>query len=275
MNNTIRLYKGYYFWELKGLANTTRYVEGPFTIWYKNMAPVLINTSIVTYHYGYNAGHTFKYKSTQWWAWDTAGNQEHGGREGLYWSGLPKTGFTTAYQDANASGLGFPMFIGFYDNRVYYYNSLNVIYTVVGHKDGYIGGQFGENFPANITSVFSWPSSHKNVEYYVYLFRGREHCFRPWKAKASDQCEWKSNKELFGCLNTGNTVLQPTKGSPPTTEESPYVELNSTEFSNTVQSSLEPNPSTTTEEELKASLTVRLQQNAALLLAAISYLIFS
>jgi len=238
------------------------------------MAPILINTSIVTCHYGYNTGYTFKYKSTQWWAWDAAGNQERGGKEGLYWSGLPKTGLTTAYQDAGASGLGFPMLVGFYNNRVYYYNSLNVIYTIVGDEDGHIGGRFGENFPANITSVFTWPSNDKGVEYYVYLFRGHQHCFRPWKAKAGDRCQWKSNKELFGCPNKSDKGLQLTKGSPPT-EESPYTELNSTELPNTEQTSLESNPSMTTEREQRSSFTVRPKQNTALLLVFTSCLIFS
>jgi hypothetical protein len=37
--------------------------------------------------------------------------------------------------------------------------------TVVGDRDGYISGKFGQNFAPNLKAVFSWPAEDANDVY--------------------------------------------------------------------------------------------------------------
>lgn len=189
--------RGNYYWELKGLPDIDNtFIRGPFKIWYQNMAPISKATSTITGLSGNPFGVLYKFYKLQYWSWDSKGEQTAGGVNGTPWSGLPSpNGLSAAYHDGNKTN---PVVVGFGGIRVYYYDTRSIFWWVIGSREGYIGGQYGENFPAEITSAFSWPSEDPKVRYYVFLFRKEEFCFRPYLLKSGKDCdEWKSNKLLF------------------------------------------------------------------------------
>ncbi len=52
-----------------------------------------------------------------------------------------------------------------------------------GEKKGYIGGQFGENFPPDIDAAFTWPDSKGGFN--IYMFREDKYCLRGFSAPKS------------------------------------------------------------------------------------------
>lgn len=49
---------------------------------------------------------------------------------------------------------------------------------MAGDRNGYVGGQFGENFPSGITAAFS--RRDLDGKLWVYLFKGDQYCAREY-----------------------------------------------------------------------------------------------
>lgn len=203
-NNTYRVYRGNYYWELFGLPTQKAKVEGPFPIWYEYMAPMDAESSVQTVITGSATGMTFKYKRDKYWMYNSKdGKLVSGGKVGFNWNLFPPGGFNAVLNDGGMNGTGYPVMIGFQAFKVYYYNANDKDFKRIGSSDGYLGGKDGEKFPGDLKAAFAVPSNDKGVKYYVYLFNGiKQYCFRP--VVGVDGCEWKPSTELFGCSGQAN-----------------------------------------------------------------------
>ena len=200
-NNTYRVYRDDYYWDLIGLPQRVAKVKGPYKIWWSNMAPMTRDAAVFTVIGGSGHGITYKFQKNKMWSWSSKGSQRIGDRSGESWSLFPKdTPFSAAFNDGNLDKKGYPMLIAFSDIRAYYFRTSSLRFVRIGDEQGYIPpGQFEEDFPGDLTAAMPFPSDDEDVKYYVYLFKREEHCFRPITGEKGCK-EWRKNKELFGCL---------------------------------------------------------------------------
>ena len=61
---------------------------------------------------------------------------------------------------------------------MFYYNTRGYWFSLAGDRNGYVGGQFGENFPSGITAAFSRRDFDGKL--WVYLFKGDQYCTREY-----------------------------------------------------------------------------------------------
>ena len=192
-NNTYRVYRGDYYWELVGLPDKVAKVNGPFKIWLKDMAPVTEGTSITTVVGGLIDGYTYKFKDEKYWVWGK--NDVIRPSNGV---SVPKGGFTAVYNDGDLDKKGYPRLVGFNGIKVFYFNTNKEIFRPEADPKGTDFGAFGEKFPSDIKAAMAFKSNNPKVKYYVYLFKREEYCYRP--ITGVDGCpEWRKNSELFGC----------------------------------------------------------------------------
>jgi hypothetical protein len=180
------------------------------------MAPINLDDTTLTGLSRGCKGIVYKFRGQKWWSWqEKDGSLRRGGKDGDTWGGFPPNGLTAAYHDANET---FATVVGFFSINVTYYDA-NALdgWGVIGSRDGYIGGQFGENFPSDITSAFSWPPNDPKDRYNIYLFRRDKFCVRSYISKSGKDCvkpeEWISNKQLF--CNNQPPPIEPSQESGP------------------------------------------------------------
>ena len=197
-NNTFRVYRDNHYWELKGLPNRVATPSGPFKITDQYMAPVDKDTSIMTVLSGDITGNTWKFRKNRLWQWNEKGRLEVGGIGGVEWKEIPEKGFHCVMNDGTTDKMG-PKLIGLTAIKAYYWRTKRKTFEPIGNiYQGYIGGQFGEEFPEDPTACMTFPSTEPSIKYFVYLFRREKYCFRPITGEKGC-AEWRLNKELFGC----------------------------------------------------------------------------
>jgi hypothetical protein len=190
------------------------------------MAPIAMGDTILTGLSQGCKGIVYKFRGQKWWSWNSDGSLRRGGRDGNTWYKFPPNGLSAAYHDANQSRA---VVVGFAGIKVYYY-SANLLdwWGVIGNESGHIGGQFGENFPSDITSAFSWPPNDPKDRYNIYLFRGDKFCVRSYISKSGKDCvedeEWMSNKRLF-CNNQSPPIELPQPSQEPEPKLTPGLGL--------------------------------------------------
>jgi hypothetical protein len=190
------------------------------------MAPINLGDTTVTGLSQGCKGIVYKFRGQKWWSWYSDGSLRRGGRNGDTWNKFPPNGLSAAYHDANQSRA---VVVGFAGIKVYYYSAtLLDWWGVIGDESGHIGGQFGENFPSDITSAFSWPPNDPKDRYNVYLFRRDKFCVRSYISKSGKDCvkdeEWMSNKQLF----CNNQTPQPSQEPGPQPTPGPGVVVTAT-----------------------------------------------
>ena len=212
LNNTFRVYRGNYYWELEGLPDNVAIVKGPFQIWYQNMVPFTSNSVIYTIIGGTLNGYTFRYKAMRFWVYNQTGHLIQGDLNGVLFPASPLGGFEAAFSDQMMDGRAYPLTIAFKGPFVYYFNTYRQPVRRIGPPEGAPFGLFNESFPSNLTAAFAFPLRDGNAKYYVYLFRNDSYCYRPIIGEEGCQ-NWKKNKELFGCLSSPTTETSVTEDS--------------------------------------------------------------
>jgi hypothetical protein len=114
-NNTVRLYRGQYYWVLNGVPDPVGYLEGPFKIWYPNMGSIFANNTVVSSLGGTDRGSVFKTEGKMYWSWNEKGEQVDGGKDGNMHNRFPEGGFGAALHNGNNDN---PIMIGFRGIRV-------------------------------------------------------------------------------------------------------------------------------------------------------------
>ena len=204
-NNTYRVYRDNYYWELVGIPDEKSKVKGPYPVWYPYMAPVDRLSSVQTVIGGSADGLTWKFRGQKYWLYRQNGQLIEGGKSGYDWDLFPGNGFNAVFNDGQLPKKAkFPTMVAFSGIRVYYYNTADRRFRRIGSANGYEGGKDGEKFPVDLTAAFAFPSTDPEVEFYVYLFQRYRYCYRP--NKGEDGCkQWRNNTELFGCSGESHT----------------------------------------------------------------------
>jgi hypothetical protein len=187
-NNTYRVYRDDYYWTLVGLPDRVAKVEGPFKIPYKYMAPLNKTSKIMTVGSGVLSGNTWKFDGRKYWQWRPDGSLLIGGLGGVEWDQMPPFGLSCVMNDGDLDKKGSTRMIGLKALNAYYWRTDTSVFTPVGDiQKGYLGGQFGEKFPADATACMTSASSDTNTPYFVYIFKMKEYCYRP--IKGEDGCK--------------------------------------------------------------------------------------
>ena len=197
-NNTVRVYRDEFYWDLIGLPERRAKVMGPFPIWQQNMGSTDGYTAFQTVTKGELKGVTFKYSRGKYWSWNPDGSPRSGGESGEKWSYRPIDNFYAAYNDGDMDQKGYSTFLAFSGIKVFYYNTTGNVFKPINDSNGYVGGQYGEKFPDDLTAAFAYPNSDTNKNYYVYLFKQKQYCFRTYLG-VENCTEWRDNSELFNC----------------------------------------------------------------------------
>ena len=224
-NNTYRVYREKYYWELKNLPTTVAQVDGPHPLPFLDMWPFNASTSVVTIVGGEFNGYTVQVRSDgNYKMWTPEGKLHKNGT----W---PQTSYGHHWElfcDGNLDNKGYPLIIGFKGKDFEYFtiNKTKTMFHSVNKTDG--SGKLIENFPELVIAAFVFPkdplvpSKDPTIPYNVYLFQPDRYCFRPIRGvtEKSGCPEWRNNKELFGCTNAT---------APPVTAEMVSSGLNTTE----------------------------------------------
>ena len=241
VNNTVRVYRDEFYWDLIGIPDRTVNVKGPFRIWRENMGVFDKSSSIQTVTSGKLEGYTFKYKGPKVWAWHPDGSLYSGGKNGHNWKLIPKSGFYAVYNDGDLDHKNYSRMIAFSDIHVYYYKTNGLVFLQEGESDGYEGGKNGESFPEDLTAAFAFPGENNSPNYWVYLFRRDKHCVRTY-LNVSGCPEWRNNTELFGCRKKTVPSSTTTNTKPttiiPKSAKTPESDLDSMSDSNQLNSLL-------------------------------------
>ena len=114
-NNTVRIYRDEYYWDLIGIPDRRVNVRGPFRIWLQFMPIFDKYCSIQTVTSGYLNGHTFMYRFDRFWSWYSDGRVYSGRGGGDQSDLIPKsiTGFWAVYNDGDLDKKGFSQMIAF------------------------------------------------------------------------------------------------------------------------------------------------------------------
>ena len=82
-NNTYRVYRGEYYWELSGLPQTPAKVRGPFRPSYQDWWPIEDGNCLTTVTGKHNkSGVLYRYSLNKVWGWAPNGSKILGGKEG-------------------------------------------------------------------------------------------------------------------------------------------------------------------------------------------------
>lgn len=239
-NNTVRLYRGPYYWLLKGLPADVGSLEGPFEIPFEGMAPINRNNSVVTLLGGTDRGNTVKTEDKSYWMWDQNGRLKTK-KEGIIHNRFPTGGFDAVIHDGN---LDDPTLIGFKGIKTYYLSTRYRVWTIDNKPSGHMGGKYKENFPTDVTAAFSMAAPDPSDGYIVYFFQKDKFCKRTKILESGQQCDqWLPSRQLFGC-----GALNATKF------EGQYQQNNSqTDVNSETQEKVKPKSNI---EERKACVTV-------------------
>ena len=196
INNTVRLYRGTYYWTLNGLPAESGTLDGPFKIPFKKMGSIFRNNTVVTLLGGTDRGKTVKTEGHNYWLWDDKGNMKTD-INGLTHNRFPSGGFEAAIHDANMDD---PTLIGFKGIKVYYFSTRYRVWTIDKKPSGYYGGKYNESFPTDLSAAFTLPADNPKDQYIAYFFKRDKYCKRPKVLKSGKDCDqWLPNKLLFGC----------------------------------------------------------------------------
>ena len=195
-NNTVRLYRGRYYWNLNGLPAASGTVDGPYELPFNKMGQIFRNNTVVTLLGGTDRGKTVKTEGKNYWLWDEKGNLKTEAT-GLYHNRLPTGGFEAAFHDGNMDD---PTLIGFQGIKSYYFSTRYRVWTIDNKPSGYIGGKYNESFPIDLSAAFTYPATNPKDGYIAYFFKRDKYCKRTKFSKSGKDCdEWLQNKSLFGC----------------------------------------------------------------------------
>ena len=219
LNNTVRLYRGRYYWTLNGLPADSGTLDGPFEITFKNMGQIFPNNTVVTLLGGTDRGKTVKTEGKNYWMWDDKGNMKTEAT-GLSHNRFPTGGFEAAIHDGNMDD---PTLIGFKGIKSYYFSTRYRLWTIDNKPSGYFGGKYNETFPTDLSAAFTLPADNPEDGYIVYFFKRNKYCKRTKILKSGKDCdEWLLNKDLFGCgqptkerTGSGNSDSQHVEEQPP------------------------------------------------------------
>ena len=203
-NNTIRVYRDDYYWELTGLPGRSGQSKGPYKVWYQYMTPIEKGSSVQTVLSGKTEGLTYKLRGNRYWVYDSSNGQlKQGGKAGYKSNALPSSGCKAVLNDGGMAGKGSALMICFDGSKVRYYKTNEREFRSYGRIAD--NGAYGEKFPSDISAAFAYPADDKaNAKFNVYLFSKKKYCFRPYIGE--DGCkEWRDSRELFGCK--GNQMI--------------------------------------------------------------------
>ncbi|XP_054162268.1 uncharacterized protein LOC128960218 [Oppia nitens] len=205
-NDTIRIYRDNYYWELIGLPDRVALPKGPYKILFDYMGPVTQTSAITTIVGGKFNGNVFKFDKTRYWQWKADGRQVIGQKDGVDMSkgNFPPEGFNCVFNDGSLDKRWpGPRMIAFNGIYVTYWNTNFLPFRPIGKTNpGYKGGNYGEKFPPDITACVAFKMDNKKTPLWVYLFKRDKYCFRP--ITDAKECEWRDNRELFNCNSQTN-----------------------------------------------------------------------
>ena len=206
-NKTYRVYRGEQYWELERLPEQSSdnhfgplVVKGPFIMSLSYWEPLKRGDTLCTVIGNSNHnGHLFRWNQNKYTVWNTNGDIIITDKQ---FPAIPENGFSAVFNNGGLDPERPTLIIGFSESGVYYIKpDLNFGSTLYKEAKGFPKGQFDENFPSGVTAALPLPSIDPDVDYYVYLFKGEQYCFRPnSNVTAEDGCpEWRNNSQLFGC----------------------------------------------------------------------------